>query len=621
MKSAISNSKNYILFLAIITGLALRVYSINYGLAYIVGPDEKRQILDALSMGARGSLLPLEYTYPALHKYLLLFCFGAYFVTGYILRIFLNISDFLFKFIVDPGHIFLIGRLLSVLFGMLLAIPVYLLGKSLVSRNIATIACILAMFMSSLVTHSQWAIADIVLAFWSTWAFYYILRCALIGSSRDFIFSGIFMGLATATKYQGIYLIVPFFVMGFLNRHDLLSKKSILQKIFPCLALLMIFAALGNLGFIFKFKESTQRFLELKDEIMGISSTQPFAHNFFSVAYWFIKELIRQELTLGVVLLSGILYSLYRRSKIDLIFLSYIFVCLFSLVNFGFRYLHLLVYSFAIICVFAAISLERFAQLVCRDRYKFSYSLILACFMVAPSLNTTFRSDIKRSNPDTRMLAKAWVEQNIPAGANIAEDWYDFSVPLQTDSPWIFQDGKLKAYYVKFFPEDLKRKFISYASRKKIYNLSQIKYDSQEPIWPAGAPEDFLKRARTIPLIVRLYRWFNFYSLEELRSKGVSYVIISSYSYNHFLLDDDIHKKTGLFNLSITEDGLSSNRQAGQYLSNTKYGLLFYLAKRARDFYLPLLNLSASSGGITEIKEISPGQNNLGPVIKIYHLE
>lgn len=616
-----SRCKKLLLFIILLLALGIRLYSINYGLPFVVGPDEKRQVFDALSMGARHSLVPLEYTYPAMHKCLLLLLFSIYFSAGYIFRIFSGIPDFIFKFLIDPGSIFLLGRLLSIFFGVALAIPVYLMGRNLFSENIGIIACILAMFMFNLVAHSQWVVSDILLTFWSTWAFYYILRCMLTESTKDFIFTGMFIGLAIATKYQGLYLIIPFLTMLIINIKTFILKKRIAQKIFLSLFIMAVFGSLGNLGFIFNFRESIQRFIELRDEKMGISSLQPFSHNFFSVAIWFVKEIIIQEKTLGAVLILGVLYSIYNHSRVDLIFLAYLFICLFSLVGFGFRFLHLLVYSFAVLCVFAARFIERFNQIIFKKRYRFSYSLIVASIVVISPINNAIQADIKRLNPDTRILAKKWIEKNIPTSSKIAQDWYDFSVPLQGEIPWLFQDEKIKQYYMRYFSEDIRQRYRDYATAKGIYDLTQIRYESEEPIWPLDMPGEAIARAEKIPLVKRLYCWFNFYTLEDLKRMGISYVIISSYSYNHFLLDDDPNKKTGLYNPHILEDTLGSNRQAKTYNKDSRYGLLFFLAKRARDFYLPLLNLERQNRHIKLVKEIYPDSQHLGPVIKIYKLE
>lgn len=620
MKTYKLNKKAYLLAGVVLLGLVLRLYGLNYGLPYVVGPDEKRQVLDALSMGARHSLVPIEHTYPALHKYVLLFCFGIYYFVGVIFKDFLGVSDFVFKFLINPGNIFLLARLISVLFGIALVWPVYCLGKHFFSSRIGLISAIFCVSMYTLIAHSQWAMGDILLVFWSTWAFYYILRCVSRGSFRDFLMVGVLIGLASITKYQGVFLIVPFLTGLFLKRSAFEKDKEAKTMVFLTFIIVFGILILGNLGFIFDFKANLLRLMELKDETMGISSLRPFSQNIFGVSAWFIKELIRQELLLGAVLVLGIFYSLYKRSVSDWIFLSYVSVCLFPLVSFGFRFLHLLVCSFAVICVFGARLVDDFSRMILKGKANMYFRLGLVAVIVVPSINTAYIWGRARSYPDTRIIAMDWVRKNIPVGITIAEDWYDLCVPLQNDTPNLFQDDRLKVSYIKYFSPDIRNAYIKYAKRNGTYNLIQARFETENPVWPIDAPEDFLKRAAGIPMVKRLYRWFNFHNIEELREMGASYLIISSYSYNHFLLDDDQNKATGLFTISNTEDTLSSNRQAKQYEPGTRYGLLFYLSKRARDFYSPLLSTNKAGKGVTLVKEIFPSRDNLGPVIRIYQI-
>lgn len=619
MRSGVLSTTSCILSLILVLGLCLRLYSINYGLPCVVGPDEVRQVLDALSMGARKSLVPLDYTYPALHKYCLLFLFAFYYMLGSMLKMFSGVNDFVFKFLIDPGGIFLAGRLLSVFFGIAIMAPVYLLAKGFYSKRTGIIACMFSVFMFSLNIHSQWAISDIMLTFLSTCAFYYILRCVNNPEAKDYILAGVFIGAASATKYQGLYLLAPFLAAITVTVKKFVLLKRLLLSLFLSFIIILFLTLLGNLGFVFNFRESLQRLLELKDETMGISSVDPFNHNYFSVVRWFIRDIIRQEKLLGLALVGGVLYSTYKHSKEDLIFLVFISFCLFSLIGFGFRSLHLLVYCFAVLCIFGARFLDSLLSFILKERYKVSHGLICAALIIAPSGYNTVIADVKRSNPDTRILAKAWVEKNIPYGSSIAQDWYDFSVPLQTELPALFREEKLADYYVRYFSEDIRRRYKDYARAKGVYNLIQIRHETTSPVWPEGMPAEAITRAERIPLLKRLYRWFNFRRLGQLKEENVSYIIISDYAYNHFLFDGDIRKKTGLYNPFMLEDTLSSNRQAESYAEGGKYGLLFHLAKRARDFYLPLLNQETAEAEL--IKEIRPDNSRLGPVIKIYRLK
>ncbi len=114
-----------------------------------------------------------------------------------------------------------------------------------------------------------------------------------------------------------------------------------------------------------------------------------------------------------------------------------------------------------------------------------------------------------------------------------------------------------------------------------------------------------------------LYSVFNFLTIDELKKEGVRYIIITSYAYTNFLLDGDPHKnERGVFNYLLREDLLSFNKQADAYDGQSPFGLLYFLNKRARDFYCPLLG--GEKGRLAA--EFAPEDGKPGPFIKIYEI-
>jgi hypothetical protein len=106
-------------------------------------------------------------------------------------------------------------------------------------------------------------------------------------------------------------------------------------------------------------------------------------------------------------------------------------------------------------------------------------------------------------------------------------------------------------------------------------------------------------------------------TVEELKKEGVRYIILTSYGYANFLLDGDPEKNgRAVFNYLFREDLLSFNKQADSYDETSPFGLLYFLNKRARDFYSPLL------AGKTArlVKEFAPSGRRPGPFIKIYEI-
>lgn len=611
----------YVVFLgmSIFLGLILRLWGIGYGLPYGFHPDETRQILDSIGMGARKSVIPLEFTYPALHKYLLVFAYGIYFTAGKTLGVFSNSIDFAFQFLSQQGPFYLIARLVSVVFGMGAIIVTYLTGRRFFGEDVGLVACALSSVMFHLVGHSQWGTPDIIMVFFSIGSFYYIFD-ALEGKGKNSLsLAGLFIGIAVSTKYHGVFLLAPFLIVLFIRslKREMYGT-SILRNMIEGGVSLTFGAAIGNLSWIFSTEETWKRFVELSQEKMGISSVSPYHYNIFSMIVWFCKEIVRQETTLGILLLIGIAYSIRRHDKKDFLFLAYVFFFLWITSTWGVRYLHVLVAGFPVLCLFGARSFVETFYMLFPGAGRIRMLSLLLLFLIVPVYNAA-DACIRKTYPDTRLVAKEWIEGNVPYGTTIALDWYEFCPPLRSNIPMYFHDSQRMAYYEDFVPEKVQQKYRDFINKEGYYEIIQIIHSTPEVNWPKDMPPEVAGKAGRVPICERLYKWFNFYSLDELIGKGVQYIVVSSFSYNHFLLDNDPLKSTGLFNPLVREDTLSNNRQAETYNDKDPHGLLYYLVKRARDFYLPLLR--GELPAVKMIKIFEPEEHSLGPVIMIYKVD
>ena len=243
-------SKSFFVVSVFLIGAALRLISINYGLPYLYHPDEVRQILDTLSMAQRKSLVPADVTYPALHKYVLLLLYAAYYAMGRLISLFSDPIEFAARFLRDPSALFIIGRLASVCFGVGTGLIIYKFGKDIFERRTAFIAAAFSMFMYQLIGHSQWAIADIMVTFLTTAAFLYIFLDVKFFKNKYFYMACIFTGLGISSKFQGYFLILPLFIGQIYVIH---SKKytsdGFLKRVAVGSFLLIFFSLLGNVAF------------------------------------------------------------------------------------------------------------------------------------------------------------------------------------------------------------------------------------------------------------------------------------------------------------------------------------------------------------------------------------
>lgn len=611
----ILTKENLIFAIILFIGSSLRVWGAGYGLPFVFHPDENRQILDSLGMAERLSLLPEDLSYPALHKYFLIAVNGFYFITGKALGWFKNPSDFALKFLEGKTSVFLLGRYLSVAGGVLTGLAVYQMCKRLYSRRAGLIGFAYSMGSFHLIQHSQWAIADIFLALFTVLSLYYMAASLRENDKRSNLLAFVFTGLTIAIKPQGVFLLLPLALSQYFVLKD--ARRDIAYGLYKerlaGAAFLAVAAAFGNLSWLFDFHASYEKFLMLSQVAkIGISSKEPFTSGISTLVPWFFKELLRQEGPLGAVFIMGLVYAALRRKREDILFLSYFLIFMLLVKDWAIRYLHLFIAVFPALCVYGARFTDEFLS---KARVKGAFAAALVFAVVFPSVTDSIEASVIKSQTDTRMLAKEWIEVNIPSGAPIALDWYEFAVPLWSEVPINLLNPKAKEHFASV-PEPIRKGYAEFLKEMPNYKLLPVIYTTAHPNWPESMDKEAMSAASSKEVYRELYRVFNFHSIEELKVSGARYLIISSYGYTNFLLDDDPEKKTGMFNYLFKEDLLSFNRQSDRYLNDNRFGLLYFLNKRARDFYTPLLH----GGAARLVKEFTPTGGTTGPVIKIYGL-
>lgn len=609
----------FILILVLI-GFILRLLGIGYGLPELSHPDEARVILDTLSMGHRMSLLPERPDYALLYRYLLLFIFGLYFLVGKLIGIFKDTLDFALRFMINPAQVYLIARTLSVIFGTAISVASYFIGKKIFKKEeIGLVAMVFSLFEFQLLQHSQWAIYPIALCFFSLPAFYYIFKLMEKPTKRHFFLSGLFCGLAISIQNQAIFIIpslILSYFLTFISHKKEIKPKEFIKLVTSSLLFLLFFSLLGNFYWFFIFEKSLAKTLELMGVTrVGFSSIAPYNYNFFSMFWWFIKELIRQDRILGVFLVLGLFYSIYRHTKFDLVFLTFTFFYLWIISSWGFRILHDMISILPIACLFASRFLVETTERFIKNKY---YYVILSCIIVFPLIRDSFKADIRKLHKDTRQIAATWIEQHIPADSKIGIDWAIYSVPLKSNIPFLFRNPVATKYYNTILPANLRQHYSEYLKTQKTYQLYEIMYATDEPFWPEDMPYSVIEKARKKYVYRDLYSRFLFKTQEEIRKDKVQYVIITSFSWGFFLFDNDENKKN-LFNPFIKDRPELNYQHTDHYINDNRHGILFYLVKRGRDFYRTLLNVRIEDARL--IKEFQPSENNLGPTIKIFELK
>jgi hypothetical protein len=178
----------------LLLALGLRVWGVDHGLPYAYNADENAHFVTR-AIGIFGhDWNPNYYVNPPAYTYL------VHLVLGIAYGGRAGVSN---AFAADPTNIWVLSRVLAGILGTLAVWLLYLTGSRLVDRRVGLLSAgimavaFLPVFYSKLALNDVPTLAGVCLALWGAAG---ILR---FGRARDYLFAGIGLGLACATKYTG----------------------------------------------------------------------------------------------------------------------------------------------------------------------------------------------------------------------------------------------------------------------------------------------------------------------------------------------------------------------------------------------------------------------------------
>jgi hypothetical protein len=510
------------LFLGIILLLSffLKVYGINHGLPHHFDYDESLIVESAMRTGL-GDLTPPHSGWPAsLHKYILFFIYGMYFLLGKLSGMFTSVDDFSTYFLLEPSSFYLIARLGSVFSGLIVIIVLFFICNKLYNNRVALLSCLLLSSTLIFIDLCHSAKQDVTMVSFLLLSFLSLSLILKTGLRKYYIFAGIFAALAISEKYNAGFVIIPVIVSHYIwGSVNNISKRMLILNT----NLLIAFFTLGitfivcnpyviiNPGEIWNgisnllFNYSTIARVGIQQ-----SSVNPYIYlvtNILSNGYGIIIE--------SVVLL-GLIYCIFRRQKEDVLLLSFIIpYMLFAGAMKTMAPHHLLPAIVLMIIPGSLLIFSCIIKVFKQERSQNFAFIVIPIFLVINPLYSIIKYDHLLSQTDTREVAKGWIEENIDIGSTIA-----------------IEDGTYSPALVRS-QDNLKRKLLNArpdGGGKAIEILLKIPYDNYPEnsydligIWKPN--EGFFigkwdRRAEDV--------------LNDLLLKGVEYIIINSYSYDRY---------------------------------------------------------------------------------------
>ncbi|MBM3307537.1 MAG: glycosyltransferase family 39 protein [Candidatus Eisenbacteria bacterium] len=185
----------------------LRLKGIGWGLPHAYHPDEGSILIHSLGFGT-GDLNPHWFRWPSLFMYVVSAMYGVYFGAGMVLRQFSSPADVVRQYVADPTPFWLIGRLASAVLGVATVWTTHRFTRRAFGQPAALIAAAFMAVMFLHVRDSHYATPDVASAFLASVSLLFAQRAISRSGSEDLLFAGFFAGLAASTKYPGAIVIV-----------------------------------------------------------------------------------------------------------------------------------------------------------------------------------------------------------------------------------------------------------------------------------------------------------------------------------------------------------------------------------------------------------------------------
>lgn len=321
--------------------------------------------------------------------------------------------------ILHTGNFLIVGRMISILFGVASVFIFYLISQRLFkNRNISLVASLLFAISPLNVAMSHFARIWTIQIFFILLATYFALKffskSVLSGSYKKFIALGILMGTAFASNIIGLLIYIPIMMIVYFSCEFNRTKNFLIflrSKKFLVLNIIIIFIIAGT---YFLNKTSFVNFLN------GFLGNVVYGDNFFEVSFgeklaYYFKVLFKYE-TMPFLLAMFSFPLIYMKDKRIFFFLLSGFLSFFIFLGpfGGFTQAR---YSMPMIpfLIFASAYSIKFFW----DKKNKAIAIFLITAAILPSSFLVYKMDKVFFNNGSELVFYKWMLNNIPNNSRI----------------------------------------------------------------------------------------------------------------------------------------------------------------------------------------------------------
>jgi len=412
------------LVLALVGGAILRLIGVAYGLPAVYNPDEVAIMNRAIGLGQNG-LNPHNFLYPSLYFYALFAWEGAWFVVGRVTGVFGSLAAFERGFFTDPTSIYVAGRVLTAICGVLTIWTTWRFAARMGGRVAGIIAAALLAVSPLAVRDAHYVKHDVPVTWLIVLA--HLLMSAELqrpSAQQRWIWPSFVAGLAMSTHYYAIFLALPLTLLILFPATPWSGLRERLKNL--TIAAVTVVLAFAVASPFLALEPGTAIRDVLANRQIVVDRATASAGAFASLGYylsWLVRDGIGwMSASLAIV---GTWMALKRGRTFAVLTLAFPASFLLFIANTvpASRYLNPIV---PFVCLLAAVAA---ADLMERSNSGRAVAALIVLGGVAQGLTDSVATDLFFRQTDTRTIARDWIEQQVPPGSSILVQPY--SVPIR----------------------------------------------------------------------------------------------------------------------------------------------------------------------------------------------
>jgi hypothetical protein len=365
--------------------------------------------------------------------YILSASYSVYFFLGKLFGYFPNFDSFKTIFLYQPMSFYVIGRVESVIYGLVTILGAYMIAKKCFGSRAALLA---ALFLAVSPLHtelSQIVRTDTLMICLVTRAF---LCCVWVWQTSAlwaYVLTGVCIGLGVATKYPAAVAMVPlvFAHVAAAGSNEPLFKKLFDKKLWCGFASAGLALAVSAPFVLLNFKRTVALF-RMQAEHSDISSVNGAPWQNY---WWYLTSGLSDAhgIIIQLFVFAGVIVLLRRRRQTDFFLLSFPVAFLLGIGLLKGGFVQWILPIIPLTSIFAAIGfvwiLENANGKWPGAATKFILPIVALLAIAGPTARI-LAHDVRNVQKHYSLLANEWVEQHIPAGSVIALE--EYAPPVST---------------------------------------------------------------------------------------------------------------------------------------------------------------------------------------------